>query len=97
MVSIKPIKKIDTISFGKVTGLVAGVFNLIFTSVITIIWLLFPSLRENILLAVGRDVGISYILSGTIIGLIGGFIFAVIISSLYNLIAPRVGYVMVEI
>jgi len=93
VVGIKAIKRIDPVSLAKVTGVVAGTFTFIFATAVTLIVSFIPGMMPF----VGVQVGFSYILTETLISLIGGFVFAIIIAYLYNLFAPKLGYVMIDI
>jgi len=93
VVGIKAIKRIDPVSLAKVTGAVAGTFTFIFATAVTLIVLFIPTVARFVEI----EVGVPYILTETLISLIGGFLFALIIAYLYNFFAPKLGYVMIDV
>ncbi|MBN2112068.1 hypothetical protein JW707_03120 [Candidatus Woesearchaeota archaeon] len=90
---MKTITKIGVMSVAKIQALLTGVMYLLMGLVATIVGIRNPEIIQQ----AGLQAGWGYVLTYTITGLVGGFILGLVIAYLYNLLAPKIGGIQIEI
>ena len=90
---MKTVSKIGVMSLARVQAVVMGVLYLLMGIISTVL----AGMNPEAVAALGVPTGISGIFRLTIGGVITGFIAGAIIAYVYNLIAPKVGGVQVEL
>lgn len=92
---MKTITKIDVMSTAKIMAVMVGLLNLIGAILINIAVAMYPNVLQEVAMALQPGVieAVKYVLSG----LIGGFILGAIVAYLYNIVAPKMGGIKIEI
>lgn len=86
-------KKIDVLSFGKISAIIFGVLAFFQVILISIIMFISPEIAT----ALGTSpYGIDSLVLLPLSGAISGFLIAILIAIIYNLIAPKIGGIRVE-
>jgi hypothetical protein len=80
-------------SVAKIQALITGALYLLMGVIANIIGLKNPEL----IMGVGIQLGINALITYTLAGLIGGFVIGALIAYLYNLLAPRIGGIQIEL
>ncbi len=90
---MKTIKKIDVMSLAKIQAVIVGAIYFLMGAGVSLLSGRYPGLGEQL----GIPVGLMGFVGVTITGLIMGFIVGVVVALVYNLVAPKVGGIKIEI
>lgn len=90
---MKTLTKIGVMSVAKIQALITGALYLLMGVIANIIGLKNPEL----IMGAGIQLGITALITYTLAGLIGGFVIGALIAYLYNLLAPRIGGIQIEL
>lgn len=90
---MKTITKVGILSIAKIQSLVTGIIYLALGAIINILGRGSPELMQQ----AGLQTGIRALVTYTLTGFIGGFVAGAVIGLLYNLIAPKVGGIEIEL
>ncbi len=90
---MKTITKVGVMSVAKIQAIVMGVLYLILGILATTL----AGMSPESVAGLGIPTGVSGIVRLTIEGLITGFLVGAVIALLYNVIAPKVGGVQIEL
>jgi hypothetical protein len=90
---MKTISKIGVLSLARIQAIVMGVLYLILGILSTAL----ASLSPESVAGLGVPTGVSGIVRLTIGGIITGFLAGAVIAYLYNVVAPKVGGVQIEL
>lgn len=80
-------------SVAKIEAIITGTIYFVMAVMANLIGMKSPGIMGD----AGIQLGIGALISYTIAGIIGGFIIGALIAYLYNLIAPKVGGVQIEL
>ncbi|AXV37793.1 MAG: hypothetical protein KO217_04895 [Methanobacteriaceae archaeon] len=101
MGDIKEIKSVPVVSFALITGAVLAVITLIMGVIMTIftasILAMIPADTANVAGFSGAFSAVFFIIVWPIMAFIGGFIMYAIVALVYNLLAPRIGGIKLEL
>lgn len=90
---MKTITKVGVLSIAKIQSLITGVIYFILGVIINLLGRGSPELVQQ----TGLQTGTMALVTYTLTGLIGGFIAGAVIALLYNLLAPRIGGIELEL
>ena len=90
---MKTITRLGIMSVAKIQALITAVIYLIMALVANIAGMKNP----EIIAGAGIQLGVKALVSYVLAGLVGGFIIGALIAYLYNLIAPKVGGIQLEL
>lgn len=101
MGEIKEIKSVPVVPFALIIGAIIAVLTFIWTILIAIFGIsslaLIPAQNMSSILGAGLLGAIILIVVGTIAAFIVGFIMYAIVAIIYNILAPRIGGIKLEL
>ncbi len=90
---MKTITKLDVVSLAKIQAVITGAMYLF----VAIVSNIAATISPNVLANLGIPPGITGIIGAALSGLIAGFIAGAIIAWMYNLLAPKIGGIKIEL
>jgi hypothetical protein len=93
VIILKTITKVGIMSLAKIQALLTGALYLLMGLAATVVGMKNPELIQQ----AGLQAGGSAILTYTVTGVVGGFLLGLVGAYLYNIIAPKVGGIQLEL
>lgn len=90
---MKTITKLGIMSIAKIQAIITGVLYFIMGVIATLVGMKNPELIQQ----AGLQAGWGSVLTYTVTGVIAGFVLGAAVAYIYNILAPKIGGIQIEI